>query len=582
MKHEIEGKPKKKRIFLKFILIIVLVVGLLAGGLFAIKIAPNYRNTDITDRNNLVLNFSNVTGRMKHNLIIDENGVVYLSVDDIRNYYDQYIYYDKQYKQIVTSTETKLAVFKIDENKMTVNGSEININGSAILKNDAYYLPISEMEDVYNVKMTKAENKVIIESLDRKSIVAETAKNIEIKSKTTFFSRTIEKVKSGTKVYIAETEENALPAGWVKVRTENGNIGYVQEKKLKNKRVEREEKKSEKIINEKISLAWDYFTEYGKAPDNTGVKYDGVNVVSPSFFKLKLKDSGKENVNSLDLAILAKFDDNVGEEGEKYIKWAHENGYQVWPKVSNETLAGTIDEFSSIINDAKLRAIMIDDILSFVDKYNLDGVNIDFEYMYKDDKDAFSRFIIELAPQLHERGKCLSVDVTAPDGGDNWSLCYNRNLIGELADYVVFMGYDQYGTSVIGTTSGYNWLERNITKLINNEGVPAEKIVLALPFYTKLWQTKDGETIKGTAIGMKNVDSSIPANASKEWQEDVQQYYVQYDQNVYTYKMWVEDEKSFTKKLELVNKYNLAGAGYWRKSLEPESIWKVIKDNLEL
>ena len=46
--------------------------------------------------------------------------------------------------------------------------------------------------------------------------------------------------------------------------------------------------------------------------------------------------------------------------------------------------------------------------------------------------------------------------------------------------------------------------------------------------------------------------------------------------------MWIEDEESFSKKLDLVNEYNLAGAGYWRKGLESESIWKVIKNKLNL
>ena len=203
MRHGIEEKPKKKRVFLKIIITLIILAGLAAGGLFALKVAPNYRNTDITDRNNLVLNFSNVTGRMKHNLIIDENGVVYLSYEDIKNYYDKHIYYDKQYKQIVTSTEDKLAVFKVDENKMIVNGSEQYIKGKAFENNQVYYLPISDMEDVYNIKITKADNKVIIESLDRKLTTAIAKKKITIRSKATFFSRGIEKVNSGEKIAIA-------------------------------------------------------------------------------------------------------------------------------------------------------------------------------------------------------------------------------------------------------------------------------------------------------------------------------------------------------------------------------------------
>ena len=582
MKHGIEKefKKTKKHTALKVFSVLIILAILATGVAFTVKFGPNYINHDITDRTNLVINYSNVTGRMKQNLIIDENDVVYLSMNDIMNYYDKHIYYDKQYNQIVTSSETKLAVLELDQNKMTVNGKSIDIKGSAIIKDGVYYLPISEMEDVYNIKITRADNKVIIESLDRKLTTATTKKKIDVKSKATIFSRTIEKVGESDKLVIAETEQNSSPEGWVRVRTQNGNLGYVEEKNLNSKKVEREDYVQEKQIGGKISIAWEYFSEYSKAPDNTGIKYEGVNVVSPSFFHLKLEDTKKENLSTLDVLSLAKFAENVGDEGVKYIDWAHSNNYKVWPKVSNETLSTTIDEFSYLINDYKLREIMIKDILNFVDKYQLDGINIDFEYMYKDDCDAFSKFLIELAPQLRDKGVCLSVDVTAPNGGDNWSLCYDRNLIGEVADYVVFMGYDQYGATKIGTTSGYNWLESSINTFLGNEAVPPEKLILGLPFYTKLWQTKDGETIKGSVVTMSNVNNSIPASASKEWQENLKQYYVEYSQGAYVYKMWVEDEESFAEKLKLIEKNGLAGAAYWRKGFESEGIWKVIRSNL--
>ncbi len=584
MKHGIENefeKPKKHTAIKVFAILIILAI-LATGVAFVIKFGPNYINHDITDRTNLVINYSNVTGRMKQGLIIDDNDVVYLSMEDIKNYYDKHIYYDKQYNQIVTSSETKLAVLEIGKNKMTVNGKSIDIKGCATIEDGNYYLPISEMEDVYNIKITRADNKVIIESLDRKLTTATTKKKVDVKSKPTIFSRTIEKIEENDRLVMAETEQNSAPKGWARVRTSNGNLGYVEEKNLNGKKVEREDYVQEKQIKGKVSLAWEYFSEYAKAPDNTGVKYDGVNVVSPSFFHLNLEDLKKEKLTTFDVLSLAKFVENVGDEGVKYIEWAHSNNYKVWPKVSNETLSTTIDEFSYIINDYKLREIMINDILKYVDKYNLDGINLDFEYMYKNDSQAFSKFIIELAPQLRAKGVCLSVDVTAPNGGDNWSLCYDRNLIGEVADYVVFMGYDQYGTTVIGTTSGYNWLESSINNFLGYEAVPPEKLILGLPFYTKLWQTKDGETIKGSVVTMNNVANSIPASASKEWQENLKQYYVEYSQGAYVYKMWVEDEESFAEKLKLIDKNGLAGAAYWRKGFESEGVWKLIRNALDI
>ena len=580
MKH-LDGEKPKHRVLKIFVKILIAII-ILAGIAFGIKVGPNYISKEITDKTNLVINYSNVTGRMKQDLFIDENDVVYLSLNDIMNYYDKNAYYDEQYNQIVTSSDTKLAVLKIDENKITINGNTKDIKGAAILKDKIYYLPISEMEEVYNIKISRKDNRVIMESLDKKLVTATAKKKIDIKLKPTFFSKTLEKVNEKEKVVIAEVEPNSLPKGWVKVRTQNGAIGYVEEKNLNSKKVEREEKVLSKQIDGKISIAWEYFSEYFKAPDNTNVKYDGVNVVSPSFFNMKLQDTGKENLTMFDVISQSKINQNVGDEGIKYINWAHNNGYKVWAKVSNDTLPSTIDEFSKIINDYQIRSLMIKDILSYVDKYDLDGINLDFEYMYMKDSEAFSRFVIELAPQLREKGKCLSVDVTAPNGAENWSLCYDRNIIAEVADYIVFMGYDQYGTTAIGTTAGYNWVVNSLKNMLTYDEVPAEKLILGLPFYTKLWQTQNGKTIKGTAVGMNSISSSIPSGVEKQWIEELQQHYVEYEQGAYVYKMWIEDEESFGKKLDLVNEYNLAGAGYWRKGLESESIWKVIKTKLNL
>ena len=116
-------------------------------------------------------------------------------------------------------------------------------------------------------------------------------------------------------------------------------------------------------------------------------------------------------------------------------------------------------------------------------EYDLDGINIDFEYMHDEDKDLFSRFIIELKPRLQEIGAVLSVDVTAPDGSEEWSLCYDRYTIGQVADYIVFMAYDQNGsTSAIeGTTAGCDWVEANVQKFLGQEGVEADKLILGIP-----------------------------------------------------------------------------------------------------
>ena len=96
--------------------------------------------------------------------------------------------------------------------------------------------------------------------------------------------------------------------------------------------------------------------------------------------------------------------------------------------------------------------------------------------MYKEDKDKFSRFIIELTPRMQEMGIVLSVDVTAPDGGEDWSLCYDRNKIGKVADYIIFMAYDEYGVSSTkpGTTAGYDWVKLSLNKFLQTYKINVE------------------------------------------------------------------------------------------------------------
>jgi spore germination protein YaaH len=249
--------------------------------------------------------------------------------------------------------------------------------------------------------------------------------------------------------------------------------------------------------------------------------------------------------------------------------------------LSNESMPETTSE---IMNDYKLRNTLINNIVNLIVEYDLDGINIDFENMYMEDKKMFNRFLIELEPRLNEIGKVLSVDVTAPDGSEMWSMCFDRSTISNVADYIVFMAYDQYGATSAeeGTTAGCDWVEANIAKFLGQEGVQQDKLVLAVPFYTRLWKEQNGQVIGSDTVDIKSVDTVLPAGVEKVWDDNLKQYYVEYNEDGYTYKMWIEDENSIEAKLNLIGQYNLAGAAFWAKDREPESIWSLVKNKLEL
>ena len=551
---------KEKSNWLRKIIIIAIFIGVIA---VVINLAPNYIRKEITGKINVIINNNNVTGSMKFDSYVDENEIVYISTKDIANFFDEDIFYDNIYDQIITSSDTKLATLKIDEKEMYVNSSKVKIYGAATKKDGQFYLPFSEMKDVYNLEINyiKDSNIVTIDSLNREQKKANASKDISVKYKPTIFSKTVDKVKKGDSVIVIEQLDN----GWKKVRTSLGKIGYTKD--VTNIYTVREKMEIKKQIEGKVSLVWDYYSEYAKAPDRTGTTINGVNVVSPTF--ATVEKLGKGNL-----------DINIGDAGKQYIEWAHANNYKVWPSVSNNSYKETTSE---ILNDYKLREKLINNIVRLTIEYKLDGINIDFENIYQNDKEMFSRFIIELAPRLKEYGKVLSVDVTAPDGSEDWSMCYNRHTIGRVADYIVFMAYDQYGDSSTssGTTAGLDWVEVNIKKFLGQEGVTEDKLILGMPFYTRLWKEENGTILRRPAIAMNDIDEVLPQNINKTWNEDLKQYYVEYNEGSVICKMWIEDETSIKERLTLMKKYNLAGAAYWKKDFEDNSIWNIIAEELK-
>ena len=551
----------------RLILRIIIVVIALALMLFVIKIAPNYTKDEFADRTNLIINNNNITRNVKSDIIIEDN-TIYLGTDDVKNFLDEYLLVENENKRIITTSNTKTVVIPFDSTKIYVSGSNIDINHKVIEKDGKIYIPITDLADIYNIeiKYSSDSNIITIDSLNRKFVQVTSSKKMGVKYKPTTFSKNVDKVERGDTLILALDKEGKeqVVDGWIKVRTENGELGYVKQKDISNEETVREALEINTRLDEKVSLVWDYYSQYVSAPVREGM-IEGINVVSPSFYEITASGD---------------IDANIGLNGKAYVEWAYSNGYKVWPMISNSEL-GDIDATSKILSKFETRAYLIENIVKELVEAGVDGVNVDFENMYQEDKDNYSRFIIELAPRLHEAGLTLSVDVTAPDGSETWSLCFDRNVLGNVADYIIFMGYDQNGVSSTeaGTVAGADWVELNIKKFLGQEGVEKDKLIVAMPFYTRLWKETNG-TLTSSVVNMRSV--KIPDGVEKVWDENIKQYYMEYEQNGATYKMWIEDEESLKAKLDLVNKYELAGGAFWSKDRESNSVWHIISEKLEV
>lgn len=569
-KRKVEKKEKKKmtrseinkkkktitRILMAILIIIVLAV--------IAFIANNYIILDKNKTTNLIINNRNVTSNLKNEIMIKED-IIYLSKQDIANFFDKYIYEEKKTNQIITTYDKKIAEIGFEKNTININGSNKKIYAHAEKENETIYLPISEMKEVYDIEIEYLpDTKVVtMDSKDREQKKAIVNSNVAVKSSTNFIAKTVDRVKKGENVIVVSSEN-----GNAKIRTQNGKLGYIKANKLTNEITVREDMHEEKQVEGKINLVWDYYSTYTSAPDRSGQTIEGINVVSPAFFYLDTNGRLKEN---------------IGEKGKAYIEWAHNNGYKVWPMLANaEAAKESLSITSNIMNNYEKRKELIEDIVNACVKYKIDGINVDFENMKQEDKDMYSRFIIELTPRLKEMGLVTSVDVTAPDGGETWSLCFDRHVIGDVADYIVFMAYDQYGISSkkAGTTAGYNWVKLSLNKFLQTEEIEPEKIILAIPLYTRVWTTDSNEKVTSKTVAMKDIDKVIPQGTNKTWDNDLKQNYAEYTDSGNKKQIWIEDIDSLKAKVSLITENNLAGVGSWQKGMESEDVWGMLKQEL--
>ena len=234
------------------------------------------------------------------------------------------------------------------------------------------------------------------------------------------------------------------------------------------------------------------------------------------------------------------------------------------------------------MSSPEIREEIIKQVLAYAELYELDGINIDFETIRSDDGEYFVQFVREITPYLKAQGLTVSVDLSRPEG---WNYYYGMEEIGETVDYVVLMAYDEHwGTSPeSGSVASMGWTEESITSTLDM--VSPEKVILGIPFYTRLWEEKniDGNlTVSSSSLGMQAALNYINENNMEiVYDEESGQNYSSIEKDGATYKIWLEDELSLRKRMELVEKYNLAGCAGWKRHLETDNTWSIINSYMK-
>lgn len=487
---------------------------------------------------------------------LDERGLVdgdrvYLPLNIVNTYLNQRYYWDSANQQVLYATPSEL----------TAVAASSESGDQVWLKDDTVYLNLTYIQQYTDIDayISKEPYRIAIQYQFDNIKTVTVKKNTSIRYRGGIKSPVVTSVKKGAQLRLIEELDN-----WDQVATDDGYIGYIDKKNVGkasettfDRNFEREQY-SYLTMDGKVNMVWHQVTStdanayFADATANM----TGVNVISPTWFYLLDTSGNIANISSAD-----------------YVAQAHEKGLKVWGLIDNFTQEVSTTE---TLSNTAARQNIISQLIQAATSVGMDGINVDFESLSEDVGIHFLEFLRELSIECHKNNLVLSVDNPVPE---DFTSHYDRAEQGRVVDYVIIMGYDEhYVGSEAGSVASLPWVEQGIQDTLAE--VPAERVINAVPFYTRLWRTTGGN-VTSEAIGMDQAQQVISENnVETYWDKTTSQNYGKYDIDNSTYQIWIEDSQSIAEKVKLVSKYNLAGVSAWKLGFENSGIWQVISDNL--
>ena len=436
---------------------------------------------------------------------LEERGLVdgdrvYLPLDVVNTYLNQRYYWDSANQQILYATPSEL----------TSASASSEAGDKVWVKDDKVYLNLTYVQEFTDLDayITKDPYRIAIQYKFKNVKTVTVKKNTSIRYRGGIKSAILTSVKKGTKLRLIEEMED-----WDQVATDDGYIGYIDKKKVgeaektKFERSFKREQYSYLTMDSKVNMVWHQVTStdanayFADATANM----TGVNVISPTWFYLTDTSGNIASIASAD-----------------YVSQAHEKGLQVWGLIDNFTQEVSTTE---TLSSTAARQNIISQLIQAAQDVGMDGINVDFESLSEDVGTHFLEFLRELSIECHKNNLVLSVDNPVPE---DFTSHYDRAEQGRVVDYVIIMGYDEhYVGSEAGSVASLPWVEQGIQDTLDE--VPAERVINAIPFYTRLWRTTGGN-VTSEAIGMDQAQQTIADNnVETYWDKNASQNYGKYD-----------------------------------------------------
>lgn len=495
----------------------------------------------------------------------------YFDIATVHKYFNDRFYEDKAGKTLVFAKPNGFWTVGIGTINFSDYGADFEEAGIALdyvvsrYEDGVLYIEADFVQQysnfTYELFTEPNRMQVYTEGVERQT--APILKDTQVRYQGGIKSDILTDVSEGDTVVVLEEMET-----WTKVKTQDSIIGYVENKRLGEQVTETLAPPPGNMYlpadyesntrDYKINLGFHgvYNMEGNDTLDSVVAQTKGLNVISPTWFTL------------------------TGNEGEfssfasaSYVEKAHGMGLEVWAVVGN--IESVDVDMYELLSRTSSRWNLIRNLIAAAQEYDLDGINVDFEEISLDAGEPFIQFIRELSVPCRRYGIVLSVDNYVPMGHNDH---YDRAEQGVVADYVIVMGYDEHyaGSNEAGSVASINFVENGIKNTVAE--VPANKVINAIPFYMRVWETK-GTSVSSQALGMAAAQEYVSNhNIGIRWDETTCQNYGEFQSGESFCQVWLEDADSIRVKLNIMEKYQIGGVAAWRLGYETPDVWDVIAD----
>ena len=478
------------------------------------------------------------------------------------------IFYDALDDVAVYTTATEKYVYTAGDKEYQVNGKDETEDVPSFIEDGGnLYVALDFIEKWHEMKVDVYENPGRVVIFDENNAEYEYT---GVKSDTALREAgdkkepILKELKEGEKVYLLEGTGN----DFTRVFTGDGVTGYIKTSDLDTDNIEHKKYSFDRgkedagytsiTRDEPIVLGWHQVTSTA-ANSSWGTalaKAEGLNVISPTWFGVADSEGEVTSLASKD-----------------YVTKLKAINVDVWPLISD--FNKDVD-YNRLFMSTTTRGNLIKNIIYFIEEYNLDGINIDFEHIKSSYAEGYIEFLRELSIEMRSRKKVLSVDNYIPL---EFNAFYNIKEQGIVSDYLCVMAYDEHysGSPKAGSVSSLSWVKNSIENTAKS--APMKKLIVGLPFYTRLWREAHTGKLTSRALSMDGGLNLVSSNkAKKEWDKEKGQYYAEWKDGKDRMRIWLEEEKSLEAKLKLVEKDKVAGIAFWKLGLERKEAWNSVTD----